>query len=793
MASTITTRSIGLIMALGLGGMADAQQAGGSNGATPYGDSLETVVVTADRRSEQIKDVPASVSAITGAEIEERQIQGVEDISRTVPGLSFGAGGNPGMDTITMRGVSSQGGNATVGQYLDDVPIVTQSSFAPPSPTSGAAEPKLFDLDRVEVLRGPQGTLYGAGSMGGTLRYITNAPNPNQFSAATTDEVSYTAHGGTNFEGNGVVNIPLVPGVLALRAGADVEWLSGYIDRYHQMPLTEADVLANDYQAEPTTLENTRINGQRTLAARIAVEWLATEHLSITPALFTQRYSADDSSVFTPDLGRYVQDNLIPQPTTDTMMVPSLTVRGDFGWADLTSVSSYFFRQNAHTTDGTYFNSDFIQYLADTSPDLGACQCGVAFANLGSPSLSGEQTQTTSEELRLASKLPAESGIPLTWLVGIFASDRVIHTYENDFIPGIRQTFLNLYGVPPQDTSFADPFNGDLAGWSLGKETQAQIAGFGEVTWYALPSLRLTAGLRELRATTNFRWDTGGYFAQGIAPVTTGSNGYNAATPKFSISGDIASNATLYATASKGYRIGGYVPPIDLTTGTCPASLAAFGITNPKFSYDPDSLWSYEIGAKTNWLQNRLSVNASTYYVDWKKVQQTFSLACGSAYTANFGDAESYGGELEVLAKPLHGWTVGVEGGVTHASLTSVVPNVGAVEGERLLNVPSYTATVSSEYRWKISSGASTFIRGDYDWIGPSHGSYNMADPAYLYPSYTLFNASGGYTFGNITLSLFSKNLLNDQRIIQRVTIELLENAYVPRPRTVGVQFRAAL
>jgi iron complex outermembrane recepter protein len=768
-----------------LGDIATAQQAAGSDG-------LDAIVVTAAKRAEDIRAVPNSISVISGAELESRHIDGIEDVARTIPGVSFGAGGNPGMDTITMRGVSSQGGNATVGQYLDEVSIVTQSSFAPPSPTSGAAEPKLFDLERIEVLRGPQGTLYGAGSMGGTIRYITKSPDLQQDSATADADVSYTKHSNeANYETNAVVNFVVVPNVFAIRAGIDVGETGGYIDQYQQIPLTEAEVTAGNYLAQPGALLNRGTNTQRTVAARVTAVWQPTDQLSITPAVFAQRFTAGDTSVFYPALGLYVQDKLVPEPSTDTMAVPSLTIKYDVGWANFISITSYFFRQNAHTTDGTYFNSDFIQYLADTSPDLGPCQCGAAFANLPGPSYSQEQTETTSQEFRLASKLPTESGLPISWVAGLFASDRKITTDEYDYITGIGQTFLNLYGKPPQDTSFADAFPNDSAGFSNGKEDQSQIAAFGDFTYYVLSDLKVTAGVRELRANTSYDYKTGGYFAQGIPPQSQASNGYTATTPKLAISYDVSNEATVYANASKGYRIGGYIVPIDLTTGLCPASLAAFGITNPQLSYKPDSLWSYELGAKTNWVDNRLSVNASAYYVDWKNVQQTFALSCGSLYTANFGDAVSYGGELEILAKPMRGLLLGIEAGATHATLTSVSPDVGASVGQHLLNTPSWTATASAEYRWPLATKTNGFIRGDYDWIGPSHGSYNTSDPAYLYPSYTLLNGSAGFNLGDVTISLYGKNLANDQKIIQRVSLELLEDAYVPRPRTIGIQFKA--
>jgi iron complex outermembrane recepter protein len=771
------------------------QQAAASPSAGHTGsadsEALQTVVVTSERRAENLQEVPASITAISGAELESQHIENLEDITRVVPGLSFSAGGNPGMNTITIRGISSQGGNATVGEYLDDVPIITQSSYAPPSPTSGDADPKLFDLERVEVLRGPQGTLYGASSMGGAVRFITKSPEMDQFSASVTSDLSYTRNGGKNYEETAIINVPIVPGVFAIRGGVDVGELSGYIDRYAQIPLTQAEVDAGNYAAQAGGLLNSDVNTQRTVAGRLTAEWLPTDGVKVTSAIFAQRFDSGDTSVFYPWVGLNEQDKLVPEPSTDTMYVPSLTVAADLGWSDFTSVSSFFARQNEHTNDGTYFNSDFIEYLADTAPDLGPCNCGAAFANLGSPSYSHEQTHTVTQEFRLASKLPAQSGVPLNWVVGLFASDRKIKTSEYDYIPGIRQTFLDLYGIPPQDTSFDDAFNNDLAGWNRGREDQKQFAAFGELTYYLTPLLKLTGGARTLHSENSFDWDTGGYFAQGIAPHTAESSSYNATTPKASIAYDLSTDASVYATAAKGYRIGGFIVPIDLTTGTCPASLAAFGINDPKFSYSPDSLWSYETGAKTTWVDNHLSVNGAVYYVDWKNVQQTFSLSCGSQYTANFGTAESYGGELEILGKPARGLTLGLEAGVTHSTLTQVVPNVGATVGEHLLNTPEWTATLNGEYQWPVFSGASAFFRTDYDMIGPSNGSFDVDDPAYSRPSYALLNASSGLRFANWSVSLYARNLLNDQKVIERVSIELLETAYTPRPMTAGVQFTA--
>jgi len=769
---------------------ARAQQAPAPQADTTNNDGLQTVVVTAQRRSESIQEIPYSISAVSGTDLENRHIDGLEDITRAVPGVSFGAGGNAGMESITMRGVSSVGGGATVGQYLDDVPIITQTSFEPPAPTSGAAAPKLFDLDRIEILRGPQGTLYGSNSMGGAIRYITKAPDLQQFTVSTTEDVSYTQHGGINYDTNAVINAPIVPGVFAIRAGVDVGELSGYIDRYAQIPLTEAEATDGNYLAEPGALINSHVNTDRNIAARVTATWMATDQLTIQPMIVAQRMNTGDIDAFYPGLGMYVQDALEPQPSKDTMVAPSLTVKDALGAGELTSVTSYFLRSNDHESDGTYFNSDFIQYLADTAPDLSYCQCGVAFTALGSPSYSTEKTRVLTEEVRFSSNLPKSGDLPLSYIAGLFISDRRTRTTEYDYIPGIRQTFLDLYGLPPQDTSFADPMTNDLIGYNVGNESQKQYALYGELTYYPTDALKITAGLRGAHAETGFNFATGGYFAQGIAPLTVASGSSNAATPKLAANYDFSTNVTAYATTSEGYRIGGYIVPIDLTTGLCPGSLAAFGITNPKFSYEPDRLWNYELGAKTNWLDNHVTVNADVYYIDWKDVQQTFALSCGTEYTANFGDAASYGTELEIQAKPIQGWTVGLNAGTTHATLTDVVPNVGATDGQHLLNTPAWTANLNTEYDWFLGE-VQPFIRADYSLVGPSHGSYNVDDAAYNYPRYAITNGSTGFNHGNLSASLYVKNLFNDQTIIQRVSIELLEQAYVPRPRTVGVQFSA--
>ena len=208
---------------------AGATSVGGENADAT--DQLQEITVTAQKRTEDIKDIPFSVSAISGVELQEHHVADYDDLTRALPGISFEAGPGPGLDTIEIRGVSSQSGSATVGIYIDEVSVtINNSQF------DGAVQPKLFDLERVEVLRGPQGTLYGASSMGGTIRFITKQPDLDAFGAAGSTDLSVTHHGGFNNDEYGILNIPVISGVFALRIGADVSNESGYIDRYVPTP-----------------------------------------------------------------------------------------------------------------------------------------------------------------------------------------------------------------------------------------------------------------------------------------------------------------------------------------------------------------------------------------------------------------------------------------------------------------------------------------------------------------------------------------------------------------------------
>jgi iron complex outermembrane recepter protein len=777
----------------------DAQTtAGPSAGSSNNSDQgLQEVIVTAQKRSESIKDVPYSISAVSGDQLLQQHTQDIEDLTRAIPGVSFGSGSVQGQDNITIRGIGSQTGSAAIGLYLDDVPIVTQNPWQPGTYT-GATEPHFFDMSRVEVLRGPQGTLYGASSLGGAIRYISNQPDLNDTGVTLRSDLSHTKHGGTNYDEQAIFNVALDPGVLAIRFGVDFGQDSGWINHYQFL---DCDLACQAGTANSTfgALDQTAVNAQDNLVARFSALWRPTDTLSATGSIFYQRQYSQDTSVFYPFMGLWNQNKLVPERGLDEMYVGAFTLTNDFHWADLTSVSSWFVRENEKVTDGTYYNSDYIGYLLDFQFPTTMAQCpgcGAAFDDLPGPANQNQRTQTLSQEFRLTSKTEAESGRPYTWIGGLFVSDKSIGVTDNEFVTGANALFNQVYG-PFGDTilnTFGVEAPGDNFGWANINEDERQYAAFGEFSYSITGSLKATVGERYVAARTYWDYGSGtGYFTEGV-PSSHNHGSYTGNTPKFDLTYKLNDDVNLYAEAAKGYRIGGFVEP-QSDNGFCTADFAAIGVdaAHLPLTFASDSLWNYEGGVKAALFDNRLSVNASAFYVDWKNVQQTITLPCGVPYTSNFGTAVSTGGELEIKGKVSNDLTLGLNGGTTHAYLTSVTPDSGATQGEDLLNTPSWSASSSADYSHVLPSGVRLFSRLDYDWVGPSHGSYSLDDADYNRPSYSVMNLTAGIGIGNLEVSLYGKNMLDDTKIIQHVTINALESAYTLHPLTVGLTLNWSL
>ena len=745
-------------------------------------EQLESIVVTATKRKEDVTKIPLSVTVIGGDALEEQHITNIVDLTRSVPNLSFSggaAGGGSGLSTIELRGISSQAGSSTVGVYLDDVSMSTRNLYS-----LGSAEPKFFDIDHIEVLRGPQGTLYGASSMGGTVKFVSNQPNVKDTESSFSAEASTTKNGAKSNLVNGVYNTPLVPGELGLRLGVQVGKTGGYIDQVSQ--------------ADPTQVISRGINSENSVVLKAAMKWTPNARLAITPSVFYQNVRSDglDVSHLTDMSGNALPpnqtDQLLKEPGTDKLLVPSLTIAYDTGSSDLTSVTSYFRRDFNRTQDGQAANSEFFGCCL-----IGPSPAGLAEAVNALPSAVNldNSVRQVSQELRLASKAYDGKGLPIVWLAGIYLSDLKTRVTDNEPVFGINATFAS-FGASTADPNvltgaYPNPFPNDNAYFSERRYAETQASAFGEVTYYLNPALRLTGGARFLQARETLDRDGDFYFANG--PQHSSFTGkYHALTPKLAVSWDAGPTNTLFASATQGFRLGGANRAIPYSI--CGAELSGtYHLSAPPGTFDSDSLWSYEVGSKSNFFNNRLSINASAFYVKWKNIPQDIQWNCTFDFEGNFGRATSKGVEIEARARPMSNLNLALFGGVTRATFDEAVPSINVNAGAELQGVPKWNAGLTGDYRFFSGSSVSGFLRGAARWVGSSRGSFDPNNPDYSRSSYKTVDASVGASFDAWEVSLFAKNLLNDQTVLQRPFVQFLTEAYRQRPRTIGLLFSRKL
>jgi outer membrane receptor protein involved in Fe transport len=767
-------------------------------------NDLEEIVVTSQKVQQDLRDVPMSITVISGAQLEERHVDGYDDITRIVPGVSFSAGTGPtagtgvGSEGIIIRGIGSQLGTATVGIYVDDVSVTVPAQ-------GGTFAPKLFDLERVEVLRGPQGTLYGASSEGGTIRFITNQPKLDTYELKVTGDVSGTVHGGVNTDDSVVFNVPIVAGELALRGGVEILSQSGWINRYQHPP---GDLLDRTDQ-----LVDSGTNSEHDVVVHVAATYKPSSALSITPSFIYQREEQNDTPAFYFGEGTYNQSKSINEYARDTDYIPSLTINASSGLGQLTSVTSYFNRQYDHARDGTYYDPD---YLVPDCLDVGA-ECGnnanpIAFttpskasvadatlAMLPTTALDSEHTTVATEELRFVSPTQAQSGIPFNWILGLYASRTTDDVTHNEIAPGWDNLFEQIYGFSPNNpvlSPISDVTNPNL--WQNDNfyyfhtsRGYKQLAGFGQIDYSVLPNLTASAGLRYQHTDLSYTRFGAGFYDIGVQHNYSTDSNDHALTPKFTLKYDLTDTTNIYASAAQGYRDGGINDPIPQSL--CAPYEKQVGITGAApSSYDPDHLWSYELGIKGLFDDRQLSVNADVYTIRWSSIQQQiFIPVCTFAYITNVGDARAYGTELEILYKvsAAPGLTVGLNGSAEHAYITASSGSGGASEGEDLLFTPKWTAVATVDYRTHLTNGLLGYARADFDWTGPSTGDFLMSATDHINRQYAVVNASIGVTTtGGFDVQLYAKNLFDDKTIIREPTIADVTEAYTVRPLTIGLK-----
>ena len=712
--------------------------------------SLETIIVTATRREQSIQDVPLSISAYDPKELTEKGIVGYDGLALETPGVVLNKA-SANFNNFTARGISTNGYGAglqsTVAIYIDEVPISANGN-------STIIDPNLFDVERVEFLRGPQGTLFGSGSLAGAVRILNKEPELDAFDYSLVVDLGDTDSGSLRQRYNGMVNIPLVEDKVALRLVGFHRDEEGYLDN------------VGTGVENSNTLVGT--GGRAILAAQI------TDRLDIKLLSAYEESKPEDSFLTSPRFGDKKRISDRPDRFTAELVNHNLTADYQFDGAILTSSSSF-----------TTFDQEFYVDLA------GTFQQAIPFA------LDADgYDDVFVEELRLVST----DGDRFDWVVGGFYFDKRRHV---DFNYRSSNEFLAQRGLTGLPNEYYARFKNytDIL----------EIAGFGELTYNISDTLSLTGGLRygsvEVQTTT----ESGGYQSNYLTAALVGLTGpltvfdvpagvgekaeESGFSYKASLSYRPSSNLTAYATYATGFRN----PVVNARAGQ--GSLVdANDIIIPQGA-DSDELRSYEIGLKGNWLDGNLHANVAAYYIDWSNIQvQANRVSDSVQFATNIGQAESKGIEFEVGMTPMSGLFLGVNGSFNNAEVSRLSGEEAAISGAVLgsrLAAPKFQGSAFMKYTFDFGANHEGFVNASIQHVGsyPSQfpnlpGNPTVQSPTYdTTDSYELVNFSFGASFGDLTISAYVENAFDDDSITYVHPEQFIDSRYgIVRPRTIGIR-----
>jgi outer membrane receptor protein involved in Fe transport len=688
------------------------------------------IVVTAQKRSERLIEAPQSISALSSDDLSRLAARQFVDFANTVPGLQYTSQG-AGTSQISMRGVTSGADvSSTVGIYVDEVPYGSSSAFA--NGPRRALDVGLFDLDRVEVLRGPQGTLYGASSMGGVLKYVMSKPSLDDFEGKAQAGISTTRHGGTSYDGSAVVNAPLIAGKVAVRA-------SGFYSR-------DGGVFDNLVTGEDD-VDRGQVYGGR-LEALLA----PTDALTIRLTGFAQNVRRNGGSYADiglngrPVAGYLDQGHPLDEPFRSNFRLASATIDYDFDAATLTSISSYQSNTTYATTDGSSVYAPFLQILANIPAQAVAVN---------------EQARTRkfTQEVRLASP----TGQKLEWLIGGF------YTREKSLLRQVADTYGAGLVLLPNVNAVTASID----------SIYEEYAVFGDLTYHLTDKFDVTGGIRYARNNQEFTQNASGIL---VVSAPGSSSKESVVTYLANARYRFSKNVTAYARFATGYRPGGpNFRVIDPVTGDPSAP-----------AFNSDSLNSFELGIKAETADRKFGIDLSGYYIDWKDIQLLSPVAGVTNFTNGPG-AHIKGAELTMTARPGPGFVATGTFAYNDGSLLETVPILGARKGERLPNTPHFTAAMNVDYS-VANNGLKPTIGATLRFASDSTASFD-ASPAlrqYEVPDYTTVDLRAGLSFGRIDAQFYVKNLFDTrgQLAAQTILSQLGGPAQVLilRPRTFGLR-----
>jgi iron complex outermembrane receptor protein len=756
----------------------------------------DDIIVTATKRDASLQDIPFSINAQTAEMIQRSGATTIEDISRSVAGLTVQNLG-PGQSQVSIRGVSAgqivrdqPGVKEQVGIYLDES-VVSLSLFTP--------DIDLFDLNRVETLRGPQGTLFGSGSVGGTIRYITNQPSTDGFSGVVEGNVNLVAEDDFGWHLKGAVNVPLGDKIAARAVGYYTQY-GGFIDALGEGGSVDSNV-----------------NSGKRYGGRLSVAFMPTEDITLTPRIVYQKVEADGfnrQEVFNlfanPNtttrpaiqLGDRQQYLLLDEAFSDEFLLADLTASIGFGAVTLTSVTSYVDRDILVSRDASALTGS-------VSVDLGYPDAAVLLP-------SNLRDTTKLEQFTQEVRLSSEYDGPVQWVIGGFYSN-VDRTYAQrlptpgydaftDAVLGAGTSAAVANGFGPDS-----PYNADLP-YNI-----KQKALFGEAS-YEIGKLTATAGLRWYDFEEVRQFISGGLFANGDnREDRTQSDGFN---PRFLLSYKATDDLTINAQASKGFRLGGVNDPLNVPLCS-PSDVAIFGGYQ---DYDDETIWNYEAGIRARGPAG-LSFAAAAFYTDIRNLQVTVDAgSCSSRVVFNVPKAHTMGIEAELGFQPFKGFTVSAAGSLIEAEFDSTVVdgsgNViqGIRDGNRLPTVPEFQLATTATYEREFANGMNGFLSATWQYVGnrftqpgdqvntprsfvsglPFGGATGTAPTVVdlRLPAYNLVNLSAGVSLTSGTdIQIYATNLFDENPLLSfdrerggRARLGF----NVGQPRTIGVTVRQA-
>jgi len=730
--------------------------------------TIEEVVVTALKRSTTVQTTPISISAVTEKSLQALGASGIQDYFRTVPNLQV-EGNSPTSRRLTLRGVRSAG-EATVGLYYDETPL-TGPAGTTADASSTSADVNLFDAERIEVLRGPQGTLYGSGSMGGTLRVILNKPDSSRYAGAV--EVGGTAQkdGGQGYSVKGMVNVPLIEDKLAARLVLYKAEQGGYID----------DIL----------LKKNNINSQHSSGGRLMLGFTPTENLTLTAEGLFQKTTLDGQNSWYPALGTkdYSTNARTIAPTEDNLRLYNVTGKWELGFATVTATSSYYKWTLLR-------NSDYSPTLSANRANATSCRNYIA----GGPAATGSTNPACTTAQMSAYTAYADSRTPgaLYQPMGLTSWNHELRMNGSLFEDKVDWT-AGVYLEKRDDyieskVAKADAATGvinpnDLTAWRhVGTDTK-QTAFFGEVAYKPIEKLTLTAGVRRFKydKTVSGQVLISNFITQSyVGPAASVDASADGWVSKVNVSYQVTSDIMVYGLAAKGFRPGG--------ANNVP------GLASALLAYAPDSLWNYETGVKSQWFDRRLTLNAAAYQIDWSNMQISATSANGAfSYLTNAGTAKIKGFEVEAVARPIRGLTLQATAAWVDAKLTQdqanstiLITGSTGLTGDKFPNVADFSGSASAEYTWPLKGDLNGLIRADYAYVGESASQFR---PTYVYyekqGDYGYANLRGGIEGSDWGAYLFLNNVTNEVGLMS-VTSALNNAKQVVsiNPRTAGFQVR---